>query len=179
MKTSTSAMEVVEYLQWLASNELADDESSPLTNLMVQKLLYFVQGWSLAETGQPLFRESIEAWDYGPVVKDAYQELKVFGKAALPLMPRLRTTLTEHEQELIRGVWDRYKNYSAYGLMHLSHRERPWREAAKGKTIPHEAMKQSFLEQMRQAEARLAAAWDRIDSAARTNTQQMFGREAI
>jgi uncharacterized phage-associated protein len=37
-----------------------------ITNLKLQKLLYYTQAWYLAFTGQPLFSESIEAWVHGP-----------------------------------------------------------------------------------------------------------------
>ena len=39
-----------------------------VSNLKLQKLLYYVQGFHLAVFGEPLFEEEIEAWMYGPVV---------------------------------------------------------------------------------------------------------------
>ena len=38
-----------------------------ITNLVLNKLVYFAQVESLRETGKPLFEDKIEAWSYGPV----------------------------------------------------------------------------------------------------------------
>ena len=43
-----------------------------MTNLRLQKILYFIQAFSLISTGHPLFKEDILAWQYGPVVKEVY-----------------------------------------------------------------------------------------------------------
>ena len=43
-----------------------------ISNLKLQKILYFVQAYFLIETGSPCFKEKIEAWDFGPVVPKAY-----------------------------------------------------------------------------------------------------------
>lgn len=40
-----------------------------MTNLELNKLVYFVQGIYCAKTGKPLFTDSIEAWTYGPVIR--------------------------------------------------------------------------------------------------------------
>lgn len=51
-----------------------------LTNLKLQKLLYFAYGVHLSLFNQRLFESKIEAWQHGPVVPDVYQEFKSFGK---------------------------------------------------------------------------------------------------
>ena len=68
-----SAVDVARYLVLLASTESDGpaQEADCLTNLRLQKLLYYVQGWSLGERGRPMFREEIQAWRYGPVVPAA------------------------------------------------------------------------------------------------------------
>lgn len=44
-----------------------------LETVKLQKLLYFIQGWSLAVWGKPAFNQPIEAWRYGPVVPSVYE----------------------------------------------------------------------------------------------------------
>ena len=56
------------------------NEGTEMTNARINKLLYFAQGWHLAKTGEPLFNDNIEAWDYGPVVHSVYSEFKRYGK---------------------------------------------------------------------------------------------------
>ena len=41
-----------------------------ITNLVLNKLVYFAQVESLRETGKPLFEDKIEAWPYGPVERN-------------------------------------------------------------------------------------------------------------
>ncbi|MDR1297685.1 MAG: DUF4065 domain-containing protein [Deltaproteobacteria bacterium] len=46
----------------------------PTTNLKLQKLVYYAQGFNLAALGCPLFDEEPEAWDHGPVSPDPYEK---------------------------------------------------------------------------------------------------------
>jgi uncharacterized phage-associated protein len=67
----SNASEVANYL--VASFRDAGD---PLTNLKLQKLLYYAQGWYLAIHDEALFDERIEAWPRGPVVPPVYGSFK-------------------------------------------------------------------------------------------------------
>jgi len=55
-----------------------------ITNLRLQKMLYFVQAYFLINRGRKCFKEGFEAWMYGPVVKKAYRAFKAYGGGALP-----------------------------------------------------------------------------------------------
>jgi uncharacterized phage-associated protein len=50
-----------------------------MTNLKLQKLVYYAQGFYLAMMDSPLFNEPIEAWEHGPVCVPLYHEYKNFG----------------------------------------------------------------------------------------------------
>ena len=57
------AREIAEwFLAW------AEDIEADISNLKLQKLLYYAQGHYLARTGVPLFDDVIQAWAHGPVV---------------------------------------------------------------------------------------------------------------
>src|ERR1044071_4359251 len=69
------------------------DSGEPISNLKLQKLLYYAQGWHLALRNEPLFHERIEAWVHGPAVPPVYGHFKKWswqpiewdpGKADLP-----------------------------------------------------------------------------------------------
>ena len=47
-----------------------------MSNMKLQKMLYYEQGYHLAAFGTPLFDEDIEAWMYGPVVPCVYEHFK-------------------------------------------------------------------------------------------------------
>src|ERR1700736_6544090 len=57
----------------------ANAEGIPITPMAIQKLVYFAHGWMLAVYGRPLINQRIEAWEYGPVIRDLYQQFKRFG----------------------------------------------------------------------------------------------------
>jgi uncharacterized phage-associated protein len=58
---------------------LARDRGHELTNMQLQKLVYIAHGYTLAILHEPLVRQDIEAWRYGPVIKDLYQVLRQYG----------------------------------------------------------------------------------------------------
>ena len=74
------AIDVSNFFINLALN--TDDDS--VTNLKIQKLLYFAQGYALSKLGRPLFPDAIEAWEMGPVVPSVYNALKSNGRNPIP-----------------------------------------------------------------------------------------------
>ena len=58
--------------------DMAQKEGIGITNLKIQKLVYIAYGVYAGVIGEPLFKDSIEAWQHGPVIRDLYFEAKVF-----------------------------------------------------------------------------------------------------
>lgn len=58
--------------------EIAKEEGKKLTNMQVQKLVYFAHGWYLAFTDNALIDENVEAWTYGPVIPSVYEALQQY-----------------------------------------------------------------------------------------------------
>ena len=107
-----------------------NDTKMVISNLKLQKLLYFVQAEFLVSTGLPCFEEEIEAWDFGPVVPKVYYKYKVYGSANIPFMNnRLITPIPEKDRKLIDGIVDRCSQYSAAILTEITHRQSPWMDA--------------------------------------------------
>ena len=67
--------QVLSVAKELVKLSLAGDEKDPLTNLRLQKLLYYAQAWSLVVRESELFSDEVEAWRYGPVVPSVYQKM--------------------------------------------------------------------------------------------------------
>ena len=62
-----------------------NDREYDISNLRLQKLLYFIQAYYLGlKNKMPLFKEDFEAWDFGPVIPCVYQEYKAFGGSNIP-----------------------------------------------------------------------------------------------
>ncbi|QQM67626.1 Panacea domain-containing protein [Actinomyces weissii] len=90
----------------------------------VQKLLYFVQGSYLAQTGKSMFRETPEAWRHGPVYRPVYDELT--HRQGSGIAQANTGILTDGQRALIRAVVDRYRGCTARELVDLTHQEGPW-----------------------------------------------------
>ena len=56
-----------------------------VTNLSLQKIVYFCHVWSLIELGKPLIRHKFEAWEYGPVLPYLYREFKGFDRSPISI----------------------------------------------------------------------------------------------
>ena len=121
-----------------------------MTNLKLQKLLYYEQGYHLAFFNEPLFNESIEAWMYGPVVPEVYDTFKDNGSTALSFEGE-PLELSDDEEDLFRQVYDAFRDYSAIGLMNRTHSEPTWQNAkptGKGTVISIDSMKSFFKTQL-------------------------------
>lgn len=145
---STSVINIANKV--LASTDIEQGET--ISNLKLQKLLYYLQGFFLAAYDKKLFDEPIEAWQYGPVVREAYQHFKSFGHQAITLEPDTAIIGLEDEDEaLFQEVLEVYGQYSAVKLMHMTHDELPWKstfhENPQG-VISEELLKQYFKTQL-------------------------------
>ena len=48
--------------------KLADKDNDTLTPMQLLKLVFIAHGWCLGLLGRHLIKDSIEAWQYGPVI---------------------------------------------------------------------------------------------------------------
>ena len=117
----------------VAERILATDPSCD--KMKLHKLLYYVQGWSQAWTGRPLFQDAPEAWTYGPV----YTKVYAAQNSNEPLLTSSTgaASLTEAEAAMIDAVVSAYKTSTPWSLAQRTHQEEPWLEARAG--IPSDA----------------------------------------
>jgi len=134
------ALQIAKYFVSLVDEEAGDS----ISNLKVQKLLYYAQGAHLALYDSPLFPEPIKAWAYGPVVPQVYYEYKHCCAGAIPVE---RVELDDYSPE-IREVLDEvnsvYGQFTASKLMAMTHQEPPWMNTPQNETISLESMKNFF-----------------------------------
>ena len=106
----------------------ADKNDDPITNLKLQKLLYYEQGFHLAYFGTPLFNEDLEAWIYGPVVPSVYEHFSKYGRGAITDISSNIIKLTKKDEEqLFYNVLRVYNKFSASALVEMTHNESPWK----------------------------------------------------
>ncbi|MGK7942420.1 MAG: Panacea domain-containing protein [Crocosphaera sp.] len=110
-----------------------DGREYQMTNMKVQKLLYYSQCLHLALYNEPLFAQEIQAWRYGPVCPTAYRFYSEFEAKQLPIPQQDKLeTLTQEKKELLEEVWQYFGEYHAYYLSDMTHLEFPWKKARKG-----------------------------------------------
>lgn len=102
-----------------------------LTNLKLQKLVYYAQAWHLAVFGSELFPEDFEAWVHGPVCPNLYHSYKGFGWNPIPCVND-RPKFAQDTADLIEQVVELYLGESAYTLERMTHGEAPWIKARNG-----------------------------------------------
>lgn len=91
--------------------------------LKLQKLLYYCQGHHLAATGEPLFEESISAWDNGPVVGHLWKAEKQGEPVPAP------RSMSEAQLNTIGYVCSRYGGLTSNDMINMTHQERPYKLA--------------------------------------------------
>lgn len=122
------------------------DGEPTVTNLALNKLLYFAQGYCLARTGKPMFADPIEAWEHGPVVREVYQTYKAFYANPI-ILPQIndKPVFAGVECDVLLDVLSEYGKYSAWWLRDLSHRPgSPWDRTEKNGVISHDSMLEYF-----------------------------------
>lgn len=138
-----SALDVARYII-----NYSNEKNYSISNLKLQKLLYFVQAYYLAFTPshEPCFSEEIEAWDFGPVVPSVYREFKSFGGGDIPPVtsyynlksennfwsiqevPYDTNCISKRDKDLINDIVDKFSAYSASELVKITHNQAPWKK---------------------------------------------------
>lgn len=131
------------------SSEMSEND---LTNLKLQKILFYSQAENLKETGYPLFSENIEAWKYGPVVPQIYDWLK--GCGAYPItafdVETDASAVDEKMCGLLNRIWNTYSKFSAGYLVDRTHEKgSPWQlnfSEERHNQIPNDQIKKAKLQ---------------------------------
>ncbi len=101
-----------------------------LTNMKLQKILYYLQGFHLVLFNEVLFEEEIEAWKYGPVVSQEYHTFKAYGNNSI-VVPEIQHSfdyLSDNQKNFINKVYGYFRQFSPIKLMELTHEESPWQD---------------------------------------------------
>lgn len=111
-------------------NRQEDDCQDVITNLKLQKLCYYAQGFYLAMNGQRLFENDMEAWQHGPVVRELYNKYKKYGSSSLPLSDDFDLkNIPLDIQDFLDEIYSEYSQYSAWKLRDMIYFEPPWQNA--------------------------------------------------
>ncbi|MGA2849374.1 MAG: type II toxin-antitoxin system antitoxin SocA domain-containing protein [Terracidiphilus sp.] len=131
---------VAKYFVSLVDEEAGDS----ISNLKLQKLLYYAQGFHLAIYGNPLFPEKIKAWMHGPVVPQVWHEYKEFGSNPIPVTKVNLNDYPDETRELLDEVYTVYGQFTASKLRDMTHQEPPWKDTPQPEEISQEKLTRFF-----------------------------------
>lgn len=113
---------------------LAEQEGRALTPMQVLKLVYIAHGWNLALYDRPLIDQPVEAWQYGPVIRDLYNSMKGWGGGHVrgPLEVGYggnAEELSAEENDLVGQVFRLYGRKNGVALSRITHAPNtPWQQ---------------------------------------------------
>lgn len=116
----------------------------PVSNLKLQKILYYVQGeYMKYNNGRTLFEDDIEAWQYGPVVPEVYYNYNGFASSNIILTSEVDLPLDI--KNIIDPVIKDKSRFNAWTLVEQTHSELPWKKAYIG--MDKNVIKKEFLQE--------------------------------
>jgi uncharacterized phage-associated protein len=132
---------------------ICQGENDPeMTQLKLQKLVYYAQGFHLGLYGTPLFLDEIQAWEHGPVI---YELRRAFGHCGPNVvriynLPLEKPVLSHPSILFINAIWKRFGAHTANSLVNMTHAESPWKSVysplRRDAVISVESMKEHFAE---------------------------------
>jgi uncharacterized phage-associated protein len=130
-----------------------EDAGDLISNLKLQKLVYYAQGFHLALYDKPLFKEEIQAWTHGPVIPDLYYAYKEYGSNAIPRPNDVDFSIyDDRTKELLDEVYEVHGQFSAWKLRNMTHEELPWKtiysNSGSGSVIPVPLLQSFFKTQL-------------------------------
>lgn len=135
------------------------DQENPVTHLKLQKLLYYVQAAFLVKKQRPCYTNDIESWRHGPVVRDVYDNFKIYAdrpinqkqtsynefiedsgndfKFKLIEQESGAELICEDDKLIINKVINYYKDENPWMMVKKTHEEDPWLNSDRDSKIPN------------------------------------------
>ena len=106
----------------------ANEAGSSITNLKLQKMVYYAQGYYLALNNEKLFDDRIEAWVHGPVLPVLYHKYKEFRWQSINVAVDV-PTISQEIKNFLDLVIETFLPMDAFKLERMTHEESPWLNA--------------------------------------------------
>lgn len=118
--------------------------NKPVSNLQLQKIMYFAQGEFLAKYDQPLIDGQFSRWQYGPVLREVYSIFKYNGPLPIhnvavisndifTMIDKKKAEVTTAESLKNEEIFSKFKdiiikllNTEPWALVDLSHEQKIW-----------------------------------------------------
>lgn len=140
------------------------DQKKPISNLKLQKILYYIQAAFLVEKGEPCFEEPMLKWRHGPVQEQVYHNFKGFigrdidekqkeykeytFKDDFSIEEKViifkEDMIDLKDREIINRVIDSLIDFDAWFLVDRTHEEAPWKNAHYNEIITIQSINDFF-----------------------------------
>jgi uncharacterized phage-associated protein len=114
-------------------------DGEAVTNLKLQKVLYFINVACLLNGKKNCFSEPFQAWAFGPVLPAIYHKLSKYGASAIPAeeiglaseseLEVLKSELGTDLVSIIDKVYEEYGTKSAFELVQMAHADKAYIKA--------------------------------------------------
>lgn len=111
-----TAIDIAKYIVSYCSNK-----KQPISNLKLQKILYYAWIDYYKRTGNALFLNDICAWQLGPVIPDVYYEFCSY--AGTPIFESFDVCIDSNDIKTINSIIDSYISVPASALVNRSHKK--------------------------------------------------------
>lgn len=122
-------------------------DGCPISNLQLQKILYFIQVETIKKTGDVAFYDGIEAWKFGPVIPSVYYHFCGFG--AMPIWASYKvSTPEEPEKMIVDAVMEEKRKLDPWTLVDEAHKKGgPWDRTYKNGEGVHEPISVELIKE--------------------------------
>lgn len=131
----------------------ASDHEKTVTNLQLQKILYYIQGYFIKYLDSLAFNEDIYNWQYGPVVPEAYFEYNTnlsnpIRNIDIDAANEFENALKKDRKayKLLHRVLAECLKHTARELVSKTHKEEPWASTSLRQVINKHKIEKFFIE---------------------------------
>lgn len=150
---------VIEVEHWFINRFIENDML--LNQLKLQKILYLAYGWHLLLKNEPLFKQPIKSFKYGPIIQETYRRYKSYRSNFINAGVAVELTTSEQiainlkriyrASEILDNVFENYGSLSPVQLSSICHQpygawDRTMTNFGLNTTIPDEYIAKEFRE---------------------------------
>lgn len=120
-------------------------ENNPVSNLQLQKILYYIQK-AFLQSEMEAFSDEIEAWQFGPVVPNVYYKYCGFGASAIRM--KYVTNICDSYMVIINPIVEQKRILKPWDLVEDTHREgQAWSEIYNNGIGNHHIIPKSLIKE--------------------------------
>lgn len=119
-----------------------------ITNMKLQKLVYYAYVDYLMSNNKKLIKENLEAWVYGHVIRELYMEFSKYSYKKIKISPKGNSSILNKDIiSFLDSVIEIYGHLDANELSDKVHGELPWQEAYKNSDWSLNIIKDSIIKE--------------------------------